>query len=100
MGIIFKKPRIVTQKTMVRPSMSRETDNTEAAGVHLSPASSGLINTGVSAAVGTSSSPITATIAPLAVGGNTTSIQAAPATLTISEVITSVAPTANIPPKA
>src|SRR5690625_1977911 len=98
-GIIFKKPLNVTQQIIVIKSVAKATSATVKSIDQFSTASSGGIQPAISAATGTNSRPITATIAPIAAGGNRTSIQAVPTNLIITATKHKTIPTAKNPPK-
>src|SRR5699024_8631618 len=91
-------PRIVTQNIMVINKVSNETIAEAGSIVQSAPASAGAIQPAISAAVGTSSSPMTATIAPIAAGGKITSIQDVPANLMIIPTTVNTIPTIRNPP--
>src|SRR5699024_266364 len=99
-GIILRNPRIVTQKTIVINKVSNATSAGIGSITQSAPASSGAIHPAISAAVGTSSSPTTATIAPIAAGGKMTSIHLVPAILTINPTKVKTIPTIKNPPSA
>src|SRR5690625_56096 len=98
-GIIFKNPRNVTQKTIVMSNVSSATSALVGSIVQFS-SPAGAIQPAISAATGTSSNPITATIAPIAAGGKTMSIQSVPASLTITPTAVKTTPTSKNPPSA
>src|SRR5699024_2308039 len=99
-GMILRKPRNVTQKTIVIINVNAAT----LASVTLMDPSAGASASGIqpaiSAAVGTSSNPITAIIAPMAAGGKMTSIQLVPTRRINSPISVNTIPTARNPPKA
>src|SRR5699024_3698011 len=97
-GIIFKKPRMVTQNIMVINKVSNETIAEAVSLVQSAPASDRAIQPAIYVAVGTSSSAMTATIAPIAVGGKITSIQDVPANLMIIPTTVNTIPPIRNPP--
>src|SRR5699024_12284443 len=97
-GIIFKNPLNVTQQTIVIISVNKETITTFGSMDQLAPASSGAISPAISAATGTNSRPITATMAHIAAGGNNISIQAVPTSFTIKATRDNTIPTVKKTP--
>src|SRR5699024_10302134 len=96
--IIIKNTLKVTQQTIMIKSIKKETITTIGSMDQLAPASSGAIRPAISAATGTNSRPITATMAPIAAGGNNISIQAVPTSFTIKATRDNTIPTAKKPP--
>src|SRR5699024_8012899 len=77
-GMILRKPRNVTQNTIVIINVNAATLASVTLMDQSAGASASGIQPAISAAVGTSSNPITAIIAPMAAGGKMTSIQLVP----------------------
>ncbi|MPN59353.1 hypothetical protein SDC9_207074 [bioreactor metagenome] len=92
-GMIAIKPRNTTEPRIVITRVKIETVITFGSKVFA-------VKPAISAATGASSRPITATMAPIAAGGKTTSIHLVPITLRLSATIVKIAPTAMKPPKA
>src|SRR5690625_4886725 len=98
-GIIFKKPRKVTQLIIVMSNVNKATVADFLSIVQLSPASSGAIQPAISAATGTNSNPLTATMDPIAAAGKTTSIHDVPATRMMTATKVKTIPTTRKPGK-
>src|SRR5699024_5890148 len=100
-GMIFRKPRKVTQQIIVMTNVSSATVASVGSIVQVAGSTPSCgIQPDIPAATGTSSSPITATIAPIAAGGKIISNQVVPATFTIHATKVKTIPTAKNPPKA
>src|SRR5690625_1918593 len=99
--MIFKNPRKVTQQMIVMTKVNNATVASVGSIVQVvgSTPDSG-IQPAIPAATGTSSSPITATIAPIAAGGKIISSHVVPAIFTIHATSVKTIPTARNPTRA
>lgn len=92
-GIMERKPRNATEAKMVIAKVAIDTIIVVESGVFS-------VRPAIFAAVGISSRPITATIAPMAAGGKITLIHSVPTLCTMRPMIQNIRPTAIKPPRA
>ena len=88
-----RKPRKATEANTVMARVSTDTMMVVESGVSA-------VRPAMPAAVGMSSSPMTATMAPIAAGGKITSIQLVPMARTMSPTMQKTTPTTMKPPSA